>query len=118
MDSGPTWPARGYFRFCIEVRHFKCILNDYLQDVQFGYTYSRPACVNNPLHQPQTGADSIPEEVYTELSEYKQKQLGPLSARSYDSEKVRRDRVLHWLMRSTIVQLGDIQGLADTELFG
>lgn len=39
--------------------------------------------------------------------------MGPLFAGSFDSEKVRRDRVVHWLMRSTIVQFGDIQGLAD-----
>ena len=39
--------------------------------------------------------------------------MGPVFAGSFDSEKVRRDRVVHWLMRSTIVQFGDIQGLAD-----
>ena len=84
--------------------------------VHLGYTYSRPARVNDPLHQadrPTAGADNIPGEIYTELSQYEEKQLGPGFAEIFNSEKVRQDRVLHWLMRSTTVRLEDVEDLAD-----
>lgn len=83
--------------------------------VQFGYTYSRPARLDDPLHRPDrptTGANNIAEEFYVELSQYGEKQLGPGFAEIFDSEKVRQDRVLHWLMRSTVVGLDDAQYLA------
>lgn len=96
---------------------FRIYINEYTPTaVHFGYTYSRPARLDDPLHRPDrptTGADNIPEEFYVELSQYGQKQLGPGFAEIFDSEKVRQDRVLHWLMRSTVVRLEDAQYLAD-----
>ena len=96
---------------------FQMYINKYTPTaVHLGYTYSRPARHNDPLHRPDrltTGADSIAEEFYAELSQYGQKQLGPGFAEVFDSEKARQDRVLHWLMRSTVVRLEDIQYLAD-----
>ena len=70
--------------------------------IHLGYTYSRPAHISDAMHQsdrPTTGADKIPNEFYAELSQYSEKQLGPGFAEVFDSEKVRRDRVLHCLMR-------------------
>ena len=96
---------------------FQVYVNDYTATaVHLGYTYSRPARVSDSLHQPNrptTGADNIPSDFYAELSQYGQKQLGPVFAEVFDSEKVRRDRVLHWLMRSTKVGLRDVQDLAE-----
>lgn len=74
-------------------------VNEYTAtDVRLGYTYSRPARANDPLHKsdrPTTGADTMPEVFYAELSQFKQEQLGPRFAEIFDSEKVRQDRVLH-----------------------
>lgn len=96
---------------------FRIYINEYTPTaVHFGYTYSRPARLNDPLHRPDratTGADNITEEFYVELSQYGQKQLGPGFAEIFDSERVRQDRVLHWLMRSTVIRLEDAQYLAD-----
>lgn len=96
---------------------FRIYINEYTPTtVHFGYTYSRPARLDDPLHRPDrptTGADNIAEEFYVELSQYGQKQLGPGFAEIFDSEMVRQDRVLHWLMRSTVVRLEDAQYLAD-----
>ena len=96
---------------------FQVYINEFTATaVHLGYTYSRPAGINDPLHQPDrptTRADNIPSELYAELSQYGQKQLGPGFAEIFDSEKVRQDRVLHWLMRSTIAKHGDVEDLSD-----
>lgn len=96
---------------------FRVYVNEYTAThVSLGYTYSRPARANDPLHEPDrptTGATNIPEEFYAELSQFKQNELGPVFADMFDSETVRQDRLLHWLMRSTVIPLQDIQDLAD-----
>lgn len=95
---------------------FRVYVNQYTAtDVHLGYTYSRPARADDPLYKPgrpTTAAENIPEEFYAELSQFKEKELGSGFAGIFDSKKVRQDRVLHWLMRSTLVPLGDIQDLA------
>ncbi|KAF6230277.1 hypothetical protein HO133_004617 [Letharia lupina] len=95
---------------------FRVYVNEYTAThVCLGYTYSRPARANDQLYEPYrptTGAENIPEEFYAELSLFKQKELGQGFADIFDSEKVRQDRVLHWLMRSSTVPLGEIQDLA------
>ena len=108
-------------RMVIQALHgnvlFRVYVNEYTAtDVRLGYTYSRPARANDPLHQPDrpiAGAENIPDEFYAELSQFKQKELGLGFADIFDSEKIRQDRVLHWLMRSTMVPVEDIQNLAD-----
>ena len=96
---------------------FRIYVDEYTEnDVRLGYTYSRPAGANDPLHRPDrptTGAENIPEEFYAELSQFKHTKLGPGFADIFASEKVRQDRVLHWLMRSAMVPLEDVQDLAD-----
>lgn len=83
-------------------------------DVSISYTYSRPARQNDPLHKPDRpvpGATDIPEAFYEELGTLND--LGQAYAEIFDPEKVRGDRVLHWLMRSTLGSEQDIKGLAD-----
>lgn len=96
---------------------FRVYVNEYTAThVSLGYTYSRPAMDNDPLHDPDrptSGATQISEEFYAELLQFKQNELGPVFADIFDNEEVRRDRLLHWLMRSTVMPLQDLQGLAD-----
>ena len=76
---------------------FRVYVNEYAEkDVRLGYTYSRPAGASDPLHEPNrptAGADNIPEDFYAELSQLKQKGLGPGFADTFGSEKVCQDRV-------------------------
>ena len=100
---------------------FRMYINEQTaSDVHLGYTYSRPAHANDPLHEPDrptSRAENIPEAFYAELSQFKHEELGPVFADIFDSKKVRQDRLLHWLMRSTVVPLSDIQGLADRRIW-
>ena len=82
--------------------------------VDLSYTYSRPAREKDPLHRPDRpipGATDIPEEFYTELQEVKG--LGQAYKEMFDATKVRQDRVLHFLMRSTMGTEQDIKDLTD-----
>lgn len=78
------------------------------------YTYLRPARQNDPLHEPNRpipGATDIPEEFYVELQELKD--LGQAYKEMFDVTKVREDRILHFLMRSTLGTEQEIKDLAD-----
>ena len=82
--------------------------------VDLSYTYSRPARPYDPLHRPNrpiTSATDIPEEFYTELQELQA--LEPAFTELFDAGNVRNDRVLHWLMRSTLGTESTIKELAD-----
>lgn len=82
--------------------------------VDMSWTYSRPAHgPNDPLHRPKrpnAEATSIPNEFYAELSALPHLELPFKDA--FDVEKIRQDRVLHWLMRTGLVNLRDLQALA------
>ena len=99
---------------------FQVYVNEYTATaIDLGYTYSRPARISGALHlqdRPTTGADNIPSEFYAELSQYGEKQLGPGFAEVFDSEKVRRDGVLHELMRKPWLNM-DIFRILQTENF-
>ena len=88
------------------------------QQVHLGYTYSRPVRVNNdPLHKPNrpiSGATDIAEEFYEELAALQD--LEPPFKTIFDVEKVRSDRVLHWLMRTLMPNLSEAQWLAKNEV--
>ena len=94
---------------------FQIAVNQYTATyVDLSYTYSRPARQNDPLHRPDRavpGATVIPEEFYAELQELKD--LGQAYKEMFDATKVRQDRVLHWLMRSTLGTEQEIRKLAD-----
>ncbi|MCJ1360174.1 MAG: hypothetical protein MMC33_010177 [Icmadophila ericetorum] len=90
---------------------------DKADGAQISYIFSRPARegVYDPLHKPDRktfGAKDIPEEFYEEL-----KSLEPLLEEPFKSmfqaESVRKDRVLHWLMRSVMPIPEQAQKLAD-----
>ncbi|KAL6713288.1 hypothetical protein ACLMJK_008753 [Lecanora helva] len=84
------------------------------REVVISYTYSRPAREDDPLHRPDrpiTRAEDIPEAFYEELESLKE--LGQAYAEMFDAKQVRKDRVLHWLMRTAMGSEEDIQGLAD-----
>lgn len=94
---------------------FQIAVNQYTATyVDLSYTYSRPARQNDPLHRPDRavpGATHIPEEFYAELQELRD--LGQAYEEMFDASKVRKDRVLHWLMRSTLGAEQEIRELAD-----
>jgi 2-polyprenyl-6-methoxyphenol hydroxylase-like FAD-dependent oxidoreductase len=91
-----------------------CVNDFSTEGVDVGYTYSRPARQNDPLHNPDrpiTGATDIPEAFYVELGDLKE--LGQAFAEIFNAGRVRKDRVLHWLMRSSLGTKDYIQDLAD-----
>ena len=92
---------------------FQIAVNEYAATyIEVGYTYSRPARQNDPLHKPDRpipGATDIPEEFYTELQQVKG--LGQAYKEMFDATKVRQDRVLHWLMRSSLGTEQEIKDL-------
>ncbi|KAF6223609.1 hypothetical protein HO133_000452 [Letharia lupina] len=94
---------------------FQIAANQYTATyVDVDYTYSRPARQNDPLHRPDRpipGATDIPEEFYAELQELKD--LGQAYKEMFDVTKVRQDRILHFLMRSTLGTEQEIKDLTD-----
>lgn len=89
-------------------------LNAYnISSVDLGYEYSRPAHENDPisnLDRPISGASQIPAEFYSELEQLKD--LEPPFTGIFDSEEVRKDKIVHWLMRSRVVPLELCHNLA------
>lgn len=75
-------------------------------EASVSYTYSRPAQRNGPdaLHKPERNNDSakqIPDELFDEIAA-----LTDIPAPFipiYDIQKVRKDRLLHWLMRTLAI---------------
>lgn len=81
--------------------------------VDISYIYSRPAKDEDQLHRPdrQTNeAENITEALFTEIEA-----LGNLEApfkETFMVEKMRDERILHWLMRDLVVPLEDLSMLA------
>ncbi|KAF2809153.1 uncharacterized protein BDZ99DRAFT_499443 [Mytilinidion resinicola] len=77
------------------------------------WTYSRPAPPADPCFNPTrpvSSATQIPEASYAELA---QLQALPQPFRDvFDGEKVRGERVLHWLMRALLVPSEELTKLA------
>ena len=79
------------------------------------YTYSRPARDSqyDPLLNPGrsiSGATTIPEDFYKELEQLEGYLIPPFTG-LFNAEKSRKDRVLHWLMRSLMPNPEDAQRL-------
>lgn len=89
-------------------------INNYSdKQVEVSYTYSRPARDNDPLYRPnrQTSqANHIPEDFYDELENLEDLQQ-PFNI-IFDPGEVRKDRVTHWLMRSSRSDRAQIKRLA------
>ena len=105
-------------RTVVHERHGDIVLeisiNEYTpKHVDVSYTYSRPARDDDPLHRPDRaipGATDIPEEFYSELEDLKDLKQ-PFNT-VFEATKVRKDRVLHWLMRSTLGGPAEVDHLA------
>lgn len=79
------------------------------------YTYSRPARQSNdPLFRPNRsipGASDIPEEFYTEVDA-----LGNLDEpfkEVFNSNAMKEDRLLNWLMRSVDIEQSELEAAAE-----
>jgi 2-polyprenyl-6-methoxyphenol hydroxylase-like FAD-dependent oxidoreductase len=75
--------------------------------VSLSWTYSRPSRgARDVLHKPNretSEATIIPDELFDELSRFAQTELSQPFAELFQPDTLRKDRILHWLMRSTCV---------------
>ncbi len=104
----------------MESRHEDILLqitvNEFAESkVYLGYTYSRPVRPpSDPLHRPEramSGAMETPEDFFIEIQNLQGLKQG--FKEIFDVEKVRNDRILHWLMRSSLGSREESQKLAD-----
>lgn len=97
-------------------------VNDHLPggDVSINYVYSRPARSEAPdlLHNPErpmAGATDIPAAFYDELeSVFADSELEEPFPSMFDPQMIRRERLLHWLMRCVLVSADDLGKLAES----
>ena len=93
-------------------------VNHYLPDgkISVSYVYSRAAKngsdAKDPLHNPErpmSGATDIPEEFYEELNEFiTDNDVGQPFTECFDVDRIRTERLLHWLMRTVLVPKQDL----------
>lgn len=87
--------------------------------VSMGWIYSRPAKgPADPLHKPNrsvSGVTHIPEEFYEELEPLQE--LEQPFKEVFNAEKLRVERVLHWLMRTVLVSHQGLRALAEKGVF-
>ena len=111
----PHMQGLSIIRCRLEDAVLQIAVNEYAATyVDVGYTYSRPARQNDPLHKPDrpnSGATDIPLEFYSEVQEMKG--LEQAYREIFDVSKVKQDRVLRWLMRSTLGTEKKIDDLTD-----
>jgi tyrosinase len=83
------------------------------QETFISWTYSRPARgVSDPLHRPERASEvarQIPSEFFEEIAAFED--LPSPFSDAFNLIKLRKDRVLHWLMRTTSAPLPDLQDL-------
>jgi 2-polyprenyl-6-methoxyphenol hydroxylase-like FAD-dependent oxidoreductase len=108
----------------IETRQKDIVLNISINDqtadmVSLSWIYSRPTRGStDPLHKPSrpvSGATDIPEEFYQEISALQN--LEQPFKEIFKEEKLRLERVLHWLMRTILVPLPELQELGKKGVF-
>ena len=81
--------------------------------VSLGYTYSRPSMGSDSLHRPNRAladASNTPKEFYEELETLRD--IPTPFQKIFDPSCVQKDRVLHWLMRSSVPDISAISELA------
>ena len=102
----------------IELKQRDVVLNISINEqtadlVSVSWIYSRPSRgAADPLHKPNrpvSGATDIPEEFYKEIGALQN--IEQPFKEIFDEEKLRLERVLHWLMRSVLVSLDELQEL-------
>ena len=88
------------------------------EHVCLSYTYSRPVqSPDDTLYNPNRGvtdSTTIPAEFFAEIENLRD--LMPAFAEIFDVEKVRKDRLLHWLMRTTLCTPNDGERLAERDV--
>lgn len=104
----------------LEVRHTGAVLNisinEFAQEqVSVSWIYSRPAQgSSDALYKPNrsnAAAKDIPEEFFVEVGALEN--LSQPFADVFDPVKLRKERILHWLMRSVLVAKSELQQLGD-----
>ena len=87
--------------------------------ISLSWIYSRPTRGStDPLHKPNrpvSGATDIPEEFYHEINTLQNLQQ-PFKE-IFNEKKLRLERVLHWLMRTILVPLHELQELGERGVF-
>lgn len=87
--------------------------------VSVSWIYSRPARGSaDPLHKPNrpvSGATDIPEEFFDEVETLSG--LNQPFKEIFDAEKLRMERILHWLMRTVLVKQQALHALAKKGVF-
>lgn len=87
--------------------------------VSIAWIYSRPAKgPTDALHKhnrPVSGATDIPDKFFEEIEALQD--LPQPFKEVFNGEKLRKERVLHWLMRTMLVSLQDLQALAQKGIF-
>ncbi|KAG9241222.1 hypothetical protein BJ878DRAFT_243150 [Calycina marina] len=82
--------------------------------VEVNWIYSRPSSgASDELLNPERSPDSanvIPEALFEEVSRLKD--LSSPYAEIFGSQSIKNDRILHWLMRSSLLANNDLQRLA------
>lgn len=109
----------------IEVKRNESILHVSITEntgdiVSINWIYSRPARGStDPLHKPNrpvAGATDIPDEFFDEIATLTD--LPQPFKEVFDREKLRKERVLHWLMRTVNIEESDLMGsLKDNVIF-
>lgn len=94
-------------------------IDDHTADVvSLSWTYSRPARgTEDALYKPNrplAGATDIPDEVFHELATLHRAGLPQPFGDICDPSKLPNDRMLHWLMRSSLAPRERLPGLAKT----
>lgn len=104
----------------IELKRGQTVLkistNELTEDsVNINWIYSRPAQgPSDPLHRPNRStseAKQIPEQFFQEINTLKE--LAEPFADIFDAGKLRKERILHWLMRDLLVPLQELQELGE-----
>lgn len=105
----------------LEVRQNDTVLNISLnsithEEVSISWIYSRPARgPSDALYKPnRSNADAkdIPEEFFEEIEALHG--LSQPFTEIFNAEHLRKERILHWLMRGVLVSKQDLQSLGDT----
>lgn len=87
--------------------------------VSISWIYSRPSKGPKDIlykpNRPVSGATDIPDEFFQEIEALQD--LDQPFKEVFDAEKLERERVLNWLMRTVLVSLQDLQELAPKGIF-
>ncbi|KAF3031323.1 hypothetical protein E8E12_001117 [Didymella heteroderae] len=102
----------------VEVRHNDIVLNISINEggeeqTSIGWIYSRPVRgLSDALHKPNrsnAAAKTIPQEFFTEVEGLER--LSQPFTDVFDAGKLRKERILHWLMRSICISKDELQQL-------